>query len=104
MKHEMELTERAERCVCKYCGQKLTLKFIIFNKYGGQGLELYCENCQRIEYGVEPEIFDLALHYVEDFGFNYYLDMEENAQTFQLNVAKISEIISWADNHLRSRN
>lgn len=101
MKREKEMEERANRCVCKYCGHPLTQKFIIFNKYGGQGLELFCENCQRIEYGVEPEIYALAEHYVEDFGFNYYLDMEENEQSFQLNVAKICEILSWGVNHLK---
>lgn len=96
MRSDKEIQERAECCVCKFCGGSLTPKFIIFNKYGGQGMECFCENCQRIEYGVEPEIYRLAEYFVDNFEFNYYLDMEENETSFQLNVAKICEILSWA--------
>lgn len=94
--HDKELTKRSERCVCKFCGYPLTPKFIIFNKYGGQGKELFCENCQRLEYGVEPEIYVLAEHFVDDFDFNYYLDMEENEESRRLNIAKVNELLSWA--------
>ena len=34
------LTERAGRCVCKLCGGKLEKKVVVYNKYGGSGLEL----------------------------------------------------------------
>lgn len=99
MNREDYIDQRAEYCVCKYCGHTLTKKFVIFNKYGGQGVELYCEKCQRIEYGVRPDIYEAAESYVGDFGFNYYLDMEEDKQSFQLNVAKICEIVSWWESH-----
>ena len=93
--HDQEIEQRAARCVCKYCGHPLTVKFILFNKYGGQGRELYCENCSRIEYGVEPEIYRLAERFVDELEFNYFLDMEENAATRQLNIAKAAEIMTW---------
>lgn len=96
MKSDKEIEERAQRYVCKFCGGSLVAKFVVFNKYGGQGKECYCEQCQRIEYGVEPEVYALAEYFVDNFEFNYYLDMEENTTSFQLNVAKINEILSWA--------
>lgn len=93
--HDQEIEQRAARCVCKYCGHPLTVKFILFNKYGGQGRELYCENCSRIEYGVEPVIYHLAERFVDELEFNYFLDMEEDALTRQLNIAKAAEIMTW---------
>lgn len=95
MTHDERLKERSGRCVCKFCGSPLKTKFIIFNKYGGQGTELFCEHCQRIEYGVESEIYDLAAEFVDEFDFNYYLDMEEDETSRELNIAKINEILSW---------
>ena len=96
MEHDKLLEQRSKRCVCKFCGHPLKSKFIIFNKYGGQGMELFCEHCQRIEYDVEPEIYQLAKQFVDDFEFNYYLDMDENNISRELNIAKINEILSWA--------
>lgn len=93
--HDKEIEQRAARCVCKYCGHPLTVKFILFNKYGGQGRELYCDNCSRIEYGVEPEIYHLAARFVDELEFNYFLDMEENEAARQLNIAKAAEIMTW---------
>lgn len=96
MKSEYEkLRERENRCVCRQCGSRLEVRLIIFNQYGGQGLELYCPNCRRIEYGVEPEIYALAKQFVEENEFNYFLDMAEDERNFMLNVSKVSEIIAW---------
>lgn len=86
---------RASRCVCKQCGQPLTPSTIIYNKYGGEGLDLYCPNCQMIEYGTEKEIYALAAKFIDKFEFNYYLDMEENGRNERLNIAKICEIVGW---------
>ena len=94
-RYDEEIEQRAARCVCKYCGQPLAVKFILFNKYGGQGRELYCESCGRIEYGVEPEVYALAQRFVDDLEFNYFLDMEEDAAARALNIAKVGELITW---------
>lgn len=91
-----KIKEREKRCVCRQCGNQLEAKLIIFNQYGGQGIELYCSNCKRIEYGVEPEIYFLARKFVEDNEFNYFVDMLEDERCFQLNISKVSEIFSWA--------
>ena len=50
------LKERTKRCVCKFCGNKLRLKRIIFSSYEEVRVEIFCEKCNRIEFGVEPEI------------------------------------------------
>jgi hypothetical protein len=89
------LQERRERCICKLCGGKLEIRLIIYNQYGGQGVDLYCPTCQKVEYGIEPEIYAWAKEFVEKFEFNYYLDMEENQRNHQLNIGKVCEIGAW---------
>ena len=54
------LRTRTKRCRCKYCGGRLRLKQIVYNDTIEPRIEIFCENCQRIEYGVEPEIYELA--------------------------------------------
>lgn len=90
-----ELIRRAERCCCKMCGAPIKPKLVLYDRYGGHGVELYCEHCQKIEYGTEPEIFQLAQKFIETFEFNYFPEMEENERCEQLNVAKMCDIISW---------
>jgi len=90
-----KLYQRADRCVCKMCGNKLTPGMIIYNKYGGQGMDLYCPHCQQTEYGTEKEIYYLANKFVDTFEFNYFLDMEENRRNEMLNISKICEIMAW---------
>ena len=92
--HE-ELIKRAKHCVCKRCGGPLTNSLIIYDIYGGVGEELYCPHCQKQEFGVEKEIYDMAEYYVENFQFNYFYDMEENDVNFELNVAKVADMMSW---------
>ena len=89
------LRHRADTCVCKFCGGKLVVSMIVYNKYGGQGMELYCPACQKIEYGTKPEIYQLAKDFVDTFEFNYYTEMEEDKRNYQLNIAKIGEIMAW---------
>lgn len=90
-----ELTSRAERCCCKMCGSPIKPKLIIYDRYGGHGVELYCEKCQKIEYGTEPLIFQLAQDFIDSFEFNYFPEMEENERCEQLNVSKMCDIFSW---------
>lgn len=90
-----KMKKRVGRCVCKQCGGELEMRVIIYNKYGGQGIELYCSNCQKIEYGTERDIYLLAKEFVENVEFNYFPDMEEGKRSFELNVAKVCEILSW---------
>ena len=89
------LKQRAGRCCCKYCGGPLSLKRLIFSDFTDARVEIYCEHCERIEYGVEPEIYKSARNLVDNLGFNYYTDMDQNAQTRRMNIAKVAEIMAW---------
>ena len=90
------LKRRAKRCVCNTCGGQLELKRIVFNDIDLARVEIYCNNCQRIEFGVEPEIYACASGFVDSFDFNYYEDLDRNEQARRMNIAKVSEILSWS--------
>lgn len=91
------LQKRVRRCVCKYCGNELRLKRLVFNHEKSMRIEIFCQHCNRIEFGVEKETYFCAKSFVEDLGFQYYQDVEESENLKRMNVAKVCEIISWAD-------
>lgn len=93
------LKKRVTRCVCKYCGGSLTLKRIIFNDSEDARIEIYCDHCERIEYGIEPEIYKSAESFVDEMEFNFYPELPENDNTHRMNVAKICEIMAWSYQH-----
>lgn len=89
------LIYRRENYVCKMCGGPLEIRMVIYNQYGGEGLDLYCPHCKRIEYGTTPEIYEKAKKFVDRFEFNYFTDMEENERNYQLNISKVCDIAEW---------
>ena len=89
------LKKRAKRCVCKYCGKPLSLRRIVFSDIDDARVEIFCNSCDRIEFGVEPEIYKSVAYFVDEMGFNYYPDLEENEKTKRMNVAKACEIMAW---------
>lgn len=91
-----ELRKRAKRCKCKYCGSELRLKLIIYDDTIDPRIEIFCNHCDRIEYGVEPEIYNMAKYFVDEIGFDHYPEMDNNLTKERMNVAKICEIIFWA--------
>lgn len=95
-----ELRGRAERCCCKYCGGELKLRRIIFSDDEDARIELFCSDCDRIEYGVEPEIYNNAAHFVDYLKFDIYPDLEDNEKKRRMNIAKVCEIMSWGDKNL----
>lgn len=66
------LKKRAKRCVCKYCGGQLNLKKIVYSDVEEARAELYCDRCNRIEFGIEPEIYSSAKSFVEKIEFDCY--------------------------------
>jgi len=94
------LKKRTKRCKCKYCGGKLKLRRIIFSTYEDARIELFCNSCDRIEYGVEPEIYASAKFFVDNSGFNCYPDLDDNEKTKQMTIAKVCEIMAWHDQNL----
>lgn len=94
------LKQRSKRCVCKYCGGTLKVRQIILTSYEDARIELFCKECNRIEFGVEPEIYDNAKSYVEEMGFNVYPDLDDSERTKQMTIAKICEILTWQNQNI----
>lgn len=90
-----EINGRAERCQCKYCGGSLEVRKVFFGDVETARTEIFCQKCDRIEYGVEPEVYSIAQYYVKEFQFNCFPDVEPGEQTDRLNTAKVCEIITW---------
>ena len=58
-------------------------------------VEIFCTECDRIEYGVEPEIYVVSKYFVEEFNFNIFPNNDNSETTTQMNIAKICDIIAW---------
>lgn len=97
---ETRLRKRVRRCRCSYCGGTLELRKLTYSSYEVSKLEIYCDHCKRIEYGVEPEIYDVAEYFVDELGFDYYKDLDNNIRKREMNIAKVSEIIDWGCKNL----
>jgi len=98
------LKKRTKRCVCKYCGGRLKLRRIIFSDYEDARIEIFCNSCDRIEFGVECEIYASAKFFVENTNFNCYPDLDNNERTQQMTIAKVCEIMAWQDQNLGLMN
>lgn len=94
------LREREKRCVCKYCGGSIRLRHIIFSEYDDARIDLYCDACEQIEFGVEPEIYQSAKYYTEYLGYDYYAELEDNDRNKRMNIARVCEIIDWGLRHI----
>lgn len=97
---EERLRKRVRRCRCSYCGGTLELRKLTYSSYEVSKLEVYCNHCKRIEYGVEPEIYDVAEYFVDELSFDYYKDLDNNIRKREMNIAKVSEIIDWGCRNL----
>ena len=95
-----ELKARTKRCCCKYCGGELEVKRIIYSEYENARIEIFCKNCERVEYGVEKEIYQSAEFFVEEIAFNHYPDLDDNQRRKQMNIAKVCEIVAWENRNM----
>ena len=98
------LKQRAKYCCCRYCGSELHVRQIVFQTQAAARIELYCDQCKKIEYGVEKEAYASAKAFVEATQFNHFPDMEDNEQRRQMNIAKVSNITSWQLRYLGLTN
>ena len=90
-----QLNNRKKHCCCKYCGSNLEIHRMTFGKNDDVRVELYCPVCEKIEFGVEKEIYAVAEYFVEEMEFQCYFDIEDPILQKQMNIAKVAEIISW---------
>ena len=94
------LKKRVERCVCKSCGGPLSLRKIDFNDFEDARIEIFCEHCNRMDFGIEPEIFTSAQYYVDEYKINLYPDMGNNNVTRKMTVSSICDIMTWGFKNL----
>lgn len=90
-----ELRQRAARCCCRYCGNTLSLRKITYAAYDEAKIELYCEHCGRIEAGTEPEIYKMAVYYVDETQYDHYLSLDNSQHKRRMNIALICDILTW---------
>lgn len=90
-----QLNFRKEYCCCKYCGNNLEIRRMTFGVNEDVRVELYCPTCEKIEFGVEKEIYAIAEYFVEEMEFQCYFDIEDTTLQKKMNIAKVAEIISW---------
>jgi len=94
------LKNRTKRCCCKFCGGNLVLKKIVFSQHEDSRVEIFCEDCDRIEFGVEREIYLSAKFFIDETNFNCYPELEENFRSRQMNIAKVCEIMAWENQNI----
>lgn len=90
-----KLQTRAARCKCRYCGSPLTLRKITYAAYDEAKIELYCEHCDRIESGTEPELYKLAEYYVDAIKYDHYPNLDDSISKRRMNVAVVCDILNW---------
>lgn len=94
-KRFQRLKKRSGRCICKYCGGELGLRKITYSAYDEAKIEIYCNTCDRIEYGTEPIIYKMAEYYLEMFRFDYYPELDDSTNKLRMNWAVLCDIIGW---------
>lgn len=90
-----ELKIRTKNCCCRYCGGELKLRRILYGNVENGRVEIFCSDCDRIEYGTNREIYHIARTFVEEFDFNHFPDNDDSLRTRHMNVAKVCDIIAW---------
>ena len=99
-----ELKNRTKRCCCRYCGGTLELRRILYGNLDNARIEIFCKNCDRIEYGVEKEIYHIAKFYVEELEYNAFPDLDYTERIKQMNISQICDIVSWGCKNLSLLN
>ena len=95
-----ELQGRVKRCCCTYCGSDLVLRRITTGREDAGRVEIFCPNCDRIEFGVEREIYQVAKYYTNTLKFDYYPELDDSERKRRMNCAKACEIIHWGCKNL----
>ncbi|MBO4947951.1 MAG: hypothetical protein J6C02_01005 [Peptococcaceae bacterium] len=94
------LKKRVQRCVCKSCGGPLSLRQLDYNEFEDARIELFCEHCDKLEFGIEPELYTSAQYYVDEYRVNFYPDMGNNQMTRRMSISYVADIMNWAMQHM----
>ena len=91
----IELKKRTNRCVCRFCGGALSLRKITYAAYNEAKIDIFCDHCDRIELGVEPEIYAVAAYYIDELRYDHYPDLDDSAYKRRMNIAAVCNILEW---------
>lgn len=94
----LELKDRVKRCVCRFCGGELSLHKITYAAYDEAKIDIFCDNCNRIEFGVEPEVYKIAEYYVDVLQYDQYPELDNSERKRRMNIAVICDILTWGYN------
>lgn len=63
-------------------------------------VEIFCSDCDRIEYGVPKELYYIAKYFEDEFQLNLYPENDDSVKTYQMNIAKLCDIMAWCCKNL----
>lgn len=89
------LKTRTDRCVCRYCGSPLSLCKITYAAYDEAKVDIFCDHCNRLEFGVEPEVYHIAEYYVDEIHYDHYPELDASERKRRMNIAVICDILTW---------
>lgn len=95
-----ELKIRTKKCCCRYCGGDLKLRRILYGNVKEGRVEIFCSDCDRIEYGVPKELYYIAKYFEDEFQLNLYPENDDSVKTYQMNIAKLCDIMAWCCKNL----
>ncbi len=95
-----ELKIRTKKCCCRYCGGELKLRRILYGNVKEGRVEIFCSDCDRIEYGVPKELYHIAKYFEDEFQLNLYPENDVSVKTYQMNVAKLCDVMAWCCKNL----
>jgi len=90
-----ELKRRVKSCCCRYCGSKLQLRRIIYGNTEEGRVEIFCSQCNRIEYGVQKEIYLAAKYFVDEFGRSAGQLLDDRTTPYRQRVCNVCNIMTW---------
>ena len=79
--------------VCSGCGGELVYQNIP-EAHMETRVERICPKCSRIEYGVSPDIYKMAIEYLERHSFHYW-SPDSSPDATEANRRELAGIISW---------
>lgn len=95
-KHLDDLRNRVKRCICSYCGGELELREIVYSNCKTARTEIFCSECNRMNWGSEPEIYAIGKSYMHESKFYIYKDMAASTLKDEMNRARLNEFLTWS--------
>lgn len=76
------------------------MRRILYGNVKEGRVEIFCSDCDRIEYGVPKELYYIAKYFEDEFQLNLYPENDDSVKTYQMNIAKLCDIMAWCCKNL----